>query len=141
MRFYWDTSAAINATVSPAVEARLETGEHFTRLHLLQEFFSTMTERGIAVKDRAGQPARMVFAADDAAKWLRDFAGRVTLIELDGPEMLTALDAALRLKIKGPKVYDYGHALCAAKAKADVVLTRNAKDFAPVVGAARIDWP
>lgn len=38
MKFYWDTSAAINAAVSPVVNARLAQGEHFARLpSLIQE--------------------------------------------------------------------------------------------------------
>ena len=30
MLTYWDTSAVLNAVVSPAVEARLDTGKHLT---------------------------------------------------------------------------------------------------------------
>jgi hypothetical protein len=141
VKFYWDTSAAINAAVNPAVKARLAEGQHFARLHLLQEFFSTMTGRRIEIRDANGKAARLVFTPEDAAQWLRDFAGRVTLIELDRTELLDALDAAGSRQVKGPKVYDYGHALCAAKAGVEVVLTRNAKDFTPMIGSARIEWP
>ena len=59
MRLYWDTSAAINAIVSKQVWDRLNTDEHFTRLHLFSEVFATMTGRGIPVKDAAGNPARL----------------------------------------------------------------------------------
>jgi hypothetical protein len=54
MKTYWDTSAAINAAFSPEVFSRLDTGEHVARLHLLAEFFATMTGRGIEIADDDG---------------------------------------------------------------------------------------
>ncbi len=84
MRFYWDTSAAINALISKAVWDRLSSQEHFARVHLLSEFFATMTGRGVCLVDPAGNPVRLVMSAQDAAAWLRRFAGHVTLVELDG---------------------------------------------------------
>ena len=48
---FWDTSAAINALVSPEVFDRLKTGRHVARPHLLAEFFSIMTGRGIRTID------------------------------------------------------------------------------------------
>ena len=53
MTTYWDTSAAINAAISPEVFRRLENGKHVARLHLLAEFFATMTGRGVEIKDEA----------------------------------------------------------------------------------------
>jgi hypothetical protein len=47
MKTFWDTSAAINAALSPEVARRLESGEHVARLHLLAEFFATMTGQAI----------------------------------------------------------------------------------------------
>ena len=38
-------------------------------------------------------------------------------------------------------LYDYGHALAAVSAGADVILTRNQSDFAGIAGQARIEWP
>ena len=141
MKFYWDTSAAINALVSKPVWDRLDSGEHFTRLHLLSEFFSTMTNRGIEVKDKEGRSARLVMTARDAATWLRRFSGRIRLVELDRSETLDGLDQAQAKNISGPNVHDYGHALAADKAGADVLLTRNVKDFQPLGGKARIERP
>lgn len=43
MRTYWDTSAAINAAISPDVFRRLNTGEHVARLHLLAAFNELIT--------------------------------------------------------------------------------------------------
>ena len=92
-------------------------------------------------KDANGQPVRVIFDADDATKWLREFARRVTLVELDGTETLDGLDHASAHGVKGSRVYDYGHALAAIKARADVVLTRNEKHFVGLTGGTRVEWP
>ncbi len=129
MRVYWDTSAAINAAISKPVWERLSKEEHFARTHLLSEFFSTMTGRGIAVLDAAGNPVRYVMSAKDASVWLRKFARRVSFVDLDAQETLDGLDEATMKGVQGGRVHDYGHALSAIKAKADVILTRNPADF------------
>ena len=67
MRTFWDTSAAINAALSPEVFQRLETGEHVARLHLLAEFFATMTGRGVEITDEGGNTDRMVFTQNECA--------------------------------------------------------------------------
>ncbi len=141
MKFYWDTSAAINAAVSPVVNARLAQGEHFARLHLFSEFFSIMIKRGILARDAQQNPVRVILDPDDAAQWLRDFSSKVTLTELNSEEILQGLARAKALNVTGPRVYDYGHALAAAKVGADLVLTRNEKDFQGLTGTARIEWP
>ncbi len=86
MRTYWDTSAAINALFSPEVFARLNSGQHITRLHLLAEFFSTMTGRGVSIVDEGGQVQRMVLSQSDCAAWLQSFAGKVQFEELTPEE-------------------------------------------------------
>jgi len=141
VKFYWDTSAAINAAVSLTVKARLNADEHVARVHLFSEFFSTMTGRGVATKDAAGNPIRVTFDANDAAKWLRQFADKVMLIELEESETLDALDKAQSLSVQGARVYDYTHALAAIKSGADVVLTRNEPHFTGLVGNARVERP
>jgi len=140
LKFFWDTSAAINATVSPAVLARLNTDEHVARLHLFCEFFSTMTGRGIQYKDKQGNPIVIVLDPNDTAKWLREFAARVTIIELDKSETLDALEKAQSRSVQGARVYDYAHALAADKAGADIVLTRNTTHFEGL-SRARVEWP
>ena len=141
MRYFWDTSAAINAAVSSNVWAWLNKDEHAARLHLFSEFFSTMTGRGIAAVNSKGEPVRVVFDGADAAQWLRQFAGRVELVELDGPETLSGLDAAQGRNVQGSRVYDYGHALAAIKAGADVVLTRNEEHFSGLTGTVKVERP
>ena len=76
MRTYWDTSAAINAAISPEVFHRLKTGEHVARLHLLAEFFATMTGRGVEITDEAGNAGRLAFTQSECAAWLKNFAQR-----------------------------------------------------------------
>ena len=83
----------------------------------------------------------MTFGANDAAKWLRQFAGKISLVELTGPEMLDALDKAQALGVQGSRIHDYAHAAAAIKAGADAVLTRNESDFKGLTGTARIEWP
>ena len=141
MRVYWDTSAAINALVSAKVWDRLAVGEHFTRPHMLMEFFSTMTGRGISVLDAKGQPARFCMTGNDAAAWLRKFCEQVRSVDLDLNQTLDALDKAQGANVTGGRVYDYGHGLAAGLAQADVILTRNTSDFQDLKGAARLEWP
>ena len=141
MRTYWDTSAAINALVSKPVWDKLMTGEHFARTHLLSEFFATMTGRGISVRDKEGNPVRLVMSASDASLWLRAFSAHVQWVELDASETLSGLDNAGANGVMGGRVYDYGHALAAQKANADVLLTRNTEDFMVLSGSVGLEWP
>ena len=80
MRTFWDTSAAVNAALSPKVFRRLETGEHVARLHMLAEFFATMTGRGVEITDEAGNTDRMVFTQNECAAWLGKFAGIIIIV-------------------------------------------------------------
>ncbi len=139
MKTYWDTSAAINALVSPEVFARLNTGEHVSRIHLLAEFFSTMTGRGISIVDEAGQVQRLALSQSDCARWLRDFARKVQFTELTKDEALDSLDKAEGIGVQGARVYDYWHALVARQSQADELLTRNTADFAALAG--KLAWP
>jgi len=137
LKVYWDTSAAINALVSKVVWDRLSENENFSRVHLACEFFAIMTGRGIQV-DREG--TRLVMSAKEAAMWLREFSKKVKVVEIDMPEMLDALDSASEKGVQGGRVYDYTHAMAAKKCGAEIILTRNAKDFEGLT-AAKVEWP
>jgi hypothetical protein len=141
LRTYWDTSAAINAFVSAKVSTRLDSGEHYIRVHLLSEFFATMTGRGIPVKDADGNPAKLMLSPNDAATWLRKFCARVKVVDLDIEETLKALDEAQKKNVQGGKVYDFIHAVAADKIDSEKLLTRNAKDFVGLTEKARAEWP
>ncbi len=78
-------------------------------------------------------------SAHEAASWLRKFNAHVQRMDLDDSETLSALDHAEKKGIQGGRVYDYIHATAAAKAKADVILTRNTDDFAGL-SSARLEW-
>jgi site-specific recombinase XerD len=139
MRTYWDTSAAINAALSPEVFRRLDSGEHVARLHLLAEFFATMTGRGVEITDQAGNADRMVFTQNQCAAWLRKFADRLQFEELTKDEALNGLDKAQRLGVQGARVYDYWHALVSDKAKSNQLLTRNTRHFQGLT--ENVAWP
>jgi hypothetical protein len=136
-KYYWDSSAMINAAVSEVVAKRLDANTHMARGHNLSEFFAIMTGRGVEIR---GLGARAVWSPKDAGKWLRDFASKVTIVELSAMEWLNGLDKA-GSKVVGARVYDYGHALAAVKTGANVVLTRNPSDFAGLTGTAAIEHP
>jgi hypothetical protein len=129
VRTYWDASAAINAALSPEVFRRLDKGEHVARLHLLAEFFATMTGRGVEITDEAGNTDRMVFTQNECAAWLRESVDRLEFVELTKEEALNSLDKAQRLGVQGARVYDYWHALVSSKAKSNELLTRNTRHF------------
>jgi hypothetical protein len=139
VRTYWDTSAAINAALSPEVYRRLDSGEHVARLHLLGEFFATMTGRGVEIIDEAGNADRMVFTQNACAAWLRKFAGRLKFEELTKDEALSALDKAQRLGVQGARVYDYWHVLVSEKTRSDELITRNTRHFEGL--ADNVAWP
>ena len=141
MRTYWDTSAAINAAVSPVVAARLDQGEHITRLHLLEEFFSTMTGRGVVGRDADGNPVRVLFRPADCVTWLRDFCSQVAFVELTPEELLAGLEKAQGLSVQGARVYDFSHALAALKGQAEELATRNTGHFEGLVGKTKLVWP
>ena len=127
----------INAVVSDAVAQRLDSDTHFARVHNLSEFFAIMTGRGVEIR---GSGARAVWSPKDARRWLRDFASKVTIVELSAGEWLDGLEQA-GSKVVGARVYDYGHALATVKAGAEVVLTRNPSDFEGLTGTAVIEHP
>ena len=139
MRTYWDTSAAINAAMSPEVFRRLDTGEHMARLHLWAEFFATMTGRGVKVTDEAGNAERVIFTQDECAVWLKSFAQKVEFVELTKEEALAALENTRSKSVQGSRIYDYWHALVAEKARADELITRNTRHFEGI--ARNVTWP
>lgn len=59
--------------------------------------------------------------------------------ELTRDEALAGLDKAQDLSVQGARVYDYWHALVAAKARADELVTRNTRHFEGL--AANVAWP
>jgi hypothetical protein len=139
MTSYWDTSAAVNAAISPEVFCRLDSGKHVARLHLLAEFFATMTGRGVEITDEAGNADRMVFSQNECVAWLRKFAARLEFAELTKEEALNGLEKAQGLGVQGARVYDYWHALVPDKAHTNELLTRNTRHFEGLT--ENVVWP
>jgi hypothetical protein len=129
MKLYWDTSAVINAAVSPAVMKLLDTEQHFTRAHALAEFFGIMTGRGIKWVDASGNNHSLTFDADQTAEWLTEFISKITFIELSGSETRSWIAQARRKNVQGGKIHDLLHVAAADKAQADKILTRNLAHF------------
>jgi hypothetical protein len=139
VRTYWDTSAAINAALSPEVFSRLDTGEHMARLHLLAEFFATMTGRGVEITDGNGNTDRVVFTQNECAAWLKKFSEKLIFEELTKEEALNGLDKAQSFGVQGARIYDYWHALVSKKANSDELITRNPRHFQGL--AENVAWP
>jgi hypothetical protein len=129
MKTYWDTSAVINAAVSPAVMKLLDVGEHFTRAHTFSEFFGTMTGRGIKSVDADGNLVTHRFGADDTHTWLSEFAKKITFIDLGGQETLDWIGKARSKNVEGPKIHDLLHVAAAEKSQVERILTRNLPHF------------
>ena len=100
-----------------------------------------MTGRGVGIQDSTGEVFDLVMTGNDAAKWLRGFAANLTVIDLNGAEVLDALDKAQSCNVSGGRVYDYGHVVAALRAKADVILTRNTSDFQGLTGSIKLERP
>jgi hypothetical protein len=140
VRVFWDTSAAINAVLSPQVKARLKTDEHFYRTHLISEFFCVMCAAGITFIDGHGVRKTVTMSKSDAATWLRDFDSKARTVELTSAELLDALDNYPE-KVKAYEVFDLGHCLAAEKIKADILLTRDTSDFQSLGCKTKLEWP
>jgi hypothetical protein len=100
-----------------------------------------MTGRGIEVPDQRGGSARIVMSAKDAASWLRKFAGKIQIAELNLSDMLTGFDNASEKGVMGGRVYDYGHLMAAERISSDSLLTRNPDDFNSLKPKATVEWP
>jgi hypothetical protein len=69
------------------------------------------------------------------------FNSQLRKVELAAIEWLHALNNAQEQGIQGGRVYDYFHAPAAAKANADVLLTRNDEDFRSLSKSVPVEWP
>ncbi|MFN0066296.1 MAG: PIN domain-containing protein [Limisphaerales bacterium] len=125
---FWDTSALVAATTRPELRGRLPGG--VTRAHALAELFSTLTGGWM---ERDGQ--RYKVGPDAAAALARAYAAKLRVVELDGPEVLAALDEAKSLGVTGGRIYDHLHATAARREKATELLTTDRNDFTGLLPA------
>lgn len=119
MRVYWDSSALVVATMDPNVRHRLLEPDQFTRPHALAEVFSTLTG------------SRLGFRVDttDAAAVVAQLGDTLQFVELEVPEIVSALNSARDLGVRGGRVHDFLHAVAAGKAGCKVLRTLNTADF------------
>ena len=127
MKAYWDSSALVEAIIAtPAAVAAFDADhERITRAHTLAETFSQLTKG--TLKNADGQTIALL--AYDAAKTLEAWAGRMTIVVLDGKQIIAALKQAQKKGIRGGAVHDYLHIVAAEAEGAENIYTLNVKDF------------
>lgn len=127
MKAYWDSSALVEAIIAtPAAVAAFDADhERITRAHTLAETFSQLTKG--TLKNADGQTIALL--AYDAAKTLEAWAGRMTIVVLDGKQIIAALKQAQKKGIRGGAVHDYLHIVAAEAEGAEKIYTLNVKDF------------
>jgi hypothetical protein len=91
LKAYWDTSALVEAIIatSAAVTAFNAEHERITRAHTLAETFSQLTKG--TLKNAQGETIALL--ADDAAKTIEAWAGRMTIVTLDGKQILMVFNS------------------------------------------------
>ncbi|MCW1885185.1 hypothetical protein OKA04_10640 [Luteolibacter flavescens] len=131
MSAYWDSSALISSVVDPAIRARLESGNQWTRPHALAETFSTLTGGRLGYRVDPGTAAALV----------KDLGTRLHFIELSAEETLEALAAAKSLGVRGGRTHDWLHAVAARKASCSLLLTLNQSDFQGLDATLAVESP
>jgi predicted nucleic acid-binding protein len=126
LRRFFDTSVLISAFykfdpnyTSSAEALRAGTREDsFCALRTLGEVYSVLT----------GLPVRPRFTGRDGVSVLEQIRTKLTVISLSEDEYVSAI-RSISETIVGGAAYDALIARCAVKAKADVLLTWNIRDF------------
>lgn len=118
MKAYWDSSALVATTIDAGLKARLASEGAFARTHSLAEVFSALTGK---LHIRA--------SANEAPKAVRLMSDHIDFIDLSTEEILHGLARAQSLGVRGGRVHDYLHALCAIKSGAHSLLTTDENDF------------
>ncbi len=90
--------------------------------------------------DANGTRKTVKMSPRDAVAWLRGFTSKAQSVELTSSELLNALDK-YPAKAKAYEVFDLGHCLASEKIKADILLTRDTKDFKQLGCKTKLEWP
>lgn len=120
MKAYWDTSSLLVAVL------RNQQPAGCTRPHTLAEAFSRLTGKGVAL---AGEEARKLMKADEAAQLLAGATENMSFVELSAEDVIAHLKTAQAKGVRGARVHDFLHACAAVAAGADVLYTLNTTDF------------
>lgn len=131
MSSYWDSSAIVEATLSPILFEELKSVRPWCRPHVLAESFSTLTG------------SRLGFRVDSAqvSAILAKMAGHLRFVELSAEETLVALGRAKSRGIRGGRIHDFLHAVAARKAGCSVLFTLNVADFTGIDDQLTIESP
>jgi predicted nucleic acid-binding protein len=127
VKAYWDSSALVQATVDPALRARLTTEKGFTRTHTLSESFSALTRNAQSRLD-----------ADHAVRVLEQLSMDLEFTDLTAAEVIAALKKAKRKGVRGGHVHDLIHAAAADKCGAQELLTIDINDFSGLPDKAAV---
>lgn len=119
MKYYWDSSALVEASADLVLRRRLRTDGGITRTHSLAECFSALTAGGLAVR----------LDADAAAQMVNNLAADLEFVDLSAAEVLSALKQARKRGVRGGRVHDFLHAVAADKSNAVRLLTLDEHDF------------
>ena len=126
MRLFFDSSVLVavfyadHVHHTPSTKLFLGAGKgDFCALRTLGEVYVTLTRLPVRPRITGANGAAIV-------KQIRD---RLSLTSLTEQEYVSALDSAASQSIIGGALYDLLIAQCALKAKVDVLLTWNVRDF------------
>jgi predicted nucleic acid-binding protein len=128
MKFYWDSSALVEATSDLTLRTRLRSERGMTRPHALAEVFSALTGGNLAIR----------LEADAAARTVDNLASDLDFVDLTVEEVRQALKQAKRRGVRGGRVHDFMHALAAEKSGAKELLTLDEHDFEQLVDSVKI---
>ena len=126
MRLFFDSSVLIPVFYADHPRHALSTqlflssakNEAFCALRTLGEVYAVLT----------GLPLRPRISGPDGIDIVRQIRDRVTVVSLTEAEYVAAIELASAFVVGGA-IYDALIARCAIKAKADVLLTWNLRDF------------
>ncbi len=126
MRRFFDSSVLVAVFYAdhlhhdPSTKLFLAAGkDDFCALRTLGEVYAVLT----------GLPVRPRITGANGAAVVKQIRDRLSVIALNEQEYVSTLDSAASATIVGGAVYDAFIAQCAVKAKADVLLTWNVRDF------------
>jgi predicted nucleic acid-binding protein len=127
LKYFFDSSVLVSVFYADhpdhASSAKLFLGagkDGFCALRTLGEVYATLTRL----------PLRPRITAANGAAIVKQICNRLSLVSLNEQEYISALESAASGGIIGAAFYDSLIAECAVKAKADVLLTWNVRDFA-----------
>jgi hypothetical protein len=129
VRVYWDSSALVVATMDSNVRQCLLEPDQFSRPHALAEVFSTLTGGRLGFR----------LDATDAASVIAQLGDSLQFVELEVLEIVSALNSARNLGVRGGRVHDFLHAVAAIKAECEVLRTLNTPDFQGLFAGGKLE--